>query len=78
MFASLQHRNYRIFFFAQVVSLTGTWMQMVAEGWLVYSLTRSPMSLGLVRFLHTLPVTLLTFLGGAMADRYNKRAILVV
>jgi MFS family permease len=78
MFASLQHRNYRIFFFAQIVSLTGTWMQMVAEGWLVYSLTRSPMSLGLVRFLHTLPVTLLTFLGGAMADRYNKRAILVV
>lgn len=64
MFASLQHRNYRIFFFAQLVSLTGTWMQMVAEGWLVYSLTRSPMSLGIVRFLHTLPVTLLTFLGG--------------
>ena len=63
MFAFLQHRNYRIFFFAQLVSLTGTWMQMVAEGWLVYSLTRSPMSLGIVSFLHTLPVTLLTFLG---------------
>jgi len=78
MFASLQHRNYRIFFFAQLVSLTGTWMQMVAEGWLVYSLTRSPLSLGIVRFLHTLPVTLLTFLGGSMADRYDKRTLLVV
>ena len=42
MLASLQHRNYRIFFFGQIISLTGTWMQMVAEAWLIYEITRSP------------------------------------
>ncbi|MDA7617943.1 MFS transporter [Verrucomicrobia bacterium] len=78
MLASLRQRNYRIFFLAQVVSLTGTWMQMVAEGWLVYELTKSPMALGLIRFLHTIPVTMFTFYGGVLADRFQKRTLLVL
>jgi MFS family permease len=78
MLASLQHTNYRIFFFGQIISLTGTWMQMVAEGWLVYNLTRSPLALGVMRFLHTIPVTLFTFYGGVLADRFEKRNILVI
>lgn len=78
MLASLQHRNYRIFFFGQIISLTGTWMQMVAEAWLIYEITRSPLALGIMRFLHTIPVTLFTFYGGVLADRFEKRSILVV
>ena len=78
MLASLEHRNYRIFFFGQIISLTGTWMQMVAEGWLVYEMTRSPLALGIMRFLHTIPVTLFTFYGGVIADRFEKRSILVI
>ncbi len=78
MLASLKHRNYKIFFFGQIISLTGTWMQMVAEGWLVYELTKSPLALGIMRFLHTIPVTLFTFYGGVIADRFEKRTILVV
>ena len=78
MLASLQHRNYRIFFLGQIISLTGTWMQMVAEGWLVYKLTKSPLALGVMRFLHTIPVTLFTFYGGVIADRFEKRSILVI
>ena len=78
MLASLQHRNYRIFFFGQIISLTGTWMQMVAEAWLIYEITRSPLALGIMRFLHTIPVTMFTFYGGVLADRFEKRSILVV
>jgi len=78
MLASLKHYNYRIFFFGQIISLTGTWMQMVAEGWLVYELTKSPLALGFMRFLHTIPVTLFTFYGGVIADRFDKRTILVL
>lgn len=77
MFAALRHANYRLFFVGQAVSLTGTWMQTVAEGWLVYQMTNSPLALGFVRFLHTIPVTLLTLLGGAVADRVDKRSICV-
>lgn len=78
MFASLRHRNYRLFFFGIVVSLVGTWMQMVAEGWLVFELTRDEFSLGLIRFLHALPVTLLTVPAGVLADHWPKRRILLV
>jgi MFS family permease len=76
--AALRHRNFRLFFFGSAISLIGTWMQTVAEGWLVYSLTSSPMALGLVRFLHTVPVTGLTIVGGAIADRMDKRRILTI
>ena len=76
-FAALRHRNYRLFFGGQLVSLIGTWMQMVAEGWLVYQLSSSAFLLGFVRFLNTIPVTLLTLVGGAVADRVDKRKVLI-
>lgn len=77
-FSALAHRNYRIFFGSQILSLPGTWLQLVAEGWLVYDLTGSALALGLIRFLHTIPVTLLSVTAGGLADRYDKRRVLVV
>ncbi len=77
-FAAFRHRNYQLFFGGQLVSLVGTWMQMVAEGWLVYQLSHSSFTLGFIRFLNTIPFTVLTLVGGAVADRMNKRRILIV
>ncbi len=76
-FAAFRHRNYRFFFAGQLVSLVGTWMQMVAEGWLVYQLSNSSFTLGFIRFLNTIPFTVLTLIGGAVADRLDKRRILL-
>ena len=76
-FAAFRHRNYRFFFGGQLVSLVGTWMQMVAEGWLVYQLSNSSFTLGFIRFLNTIPFTVLTLVGGAVADRMDKRRILL-
>ena len=75
--AAFKHRNYRLFFAGQGVSLIGTWMQNVAQGWLVYDLTRSAFLLGVVTFISALPITVLTLLAGVAADRHNKRAILI-
>ncbi len=76
-FRAFRHRNYRLFFAGMAVSLTGTWMQTAAEGWLVYDLTGSEFKLGLTRFLHSIPVTLFTLVGGHFADHFDKRRILV-
>jgi MFS family permease len=75
-FASLSVRNYRLFFFGQAISLSGTWMQTVAQGLLVLELTGSGVALGLVTALQTLPVLLFGAWGGVFADRLPKRAIL--
>lgn len=78
-FYALRHRNFRLFFFGQFVSLVGTWMQVVAEGWLVLELTNSAFMVGLVTALESLPILLLTLYGGVVADRVNKRnAILLL
>jgi MFS family permease len=77
-FAAFRHRNYRLFFCGQLVSLVGTWMHMVAMGWLVYDITRSPLKLGFIGFVGALPMTLLSLPGGALADRVPKRRILLV
>ena len=74
---AFRHRNYRLFFFGQLVSLSGTWMQSVAQSWLVYKLTGSPVMLGFVGFSGQIPVFLLASFGGAIADRYNRHRILV-
>lgn len=74
---AFRHPNYRLYFFGMAISLTGTWMQNAAEGWLVYELTSSEFHLGLTRFLHSIPVTLFTLIGGHFADHFNKRRILV-
>lgn len=77
-FSALRHRNYRLFFFGQVTSLSGTWMQWVAQGWLVYELTRSAFALGVVGFATRLPVIFLSLGAGVLADRIEKRRILLV
>lgn len=74
---ALAHRNYQLFFGGQLISLTGTWMQSVAQAWLVYRLTGSSILLGLVSFSSQIPVFLLAPLGGAAADRHNRHRILV-
>ncbi|MBI5040320.1 MAG: MFS transporter [Gammaproteobacteria bacterium] len=69
---SLQHRNFRLYFLGQLLSLHGTWMQSVAQAWLVYRLTDSSFMLGLVSFLNLAPVLVLGLFAGAVADRYSR------
>ncbi|HEV3127401.1 MAG TPA: MFS transporter, partial [Solirubrobacteraceae bacterium] len=76
-FASLAVPNYRRYYAGQAVSLTGTWMQMTAQAWLVLTLTHSAVALGIIVALQTLPVLLLTPYGGVVADRSDKRRIMV-
>jgi MFS family permease len=78
VFASLDTPNYRRYLLGQVVSLTGTWMQTVAQGWLVLQLTGSGTALGVVIGLQTLPVLLLGPAGGLAADRLDKRRLLML
>src|SRR5258708_12396994 len=77
LFRSLRHRNFQLFFGGQLISLTGTWMQSVAHSWLVYRLTGSAVLLGLVGFSNQIPVFLLAPWGGVVADRMNRRRILL-
>jgi MFS family permease len=77
-FHSLRLRNFRLYFFGQVVSLTGTWMQSVAQAWLVLKLTGSGFAVGLVTGLQFLPILLLGSWGGLIADRMDKRRVLLV
>jgi len=77
-FRALRHRNFQLFFAGQFVSLTGTWMQSVAQSLLVYRLTGSVILLGLIGFASQIPVFLLAPLGGATADRYNRHKILII
>lgn len=77
-FRSLKHRNFQLFFAGQFISLTGTWMQSVAQSWLVYRLTGSVILLGTIGFCSQIPVFLIAPFGGSVADRGNRRRILVV
>jgi MFS family permease len=78
MFQSLKVRNYRLFTTGQITKLVGVWMQFTAQDWLVLSLSHnSPTALGVVSALQFLPVLLLTLYGGKLADRYDKRFILI-
>lgn len=76
-FAALRHRNFRLWFLGQSVSLMGTWMQMVAQGWLVYELTGSKLALGMITFVGSLPTLFLMVPCGALADRVSRRGILI-
>ncbi|MCX8103790.1 MAG: MFS transporter [Candidatus Bipolaricaulota bacterium] len=76
-FRALRHRNYRLFWTGQLISLTGTWMQSIAQGWLVYVLTKSALSLGVVSFSQFLPVLLFTLLGGVAADRFDRHKLVL-
>jgi MFS family permease len=74
---ALRHRNFQLFFSGQLISLVGTWMQSVAQSWLVYRLTGSALLLGSVGFASQVPVFLFAPLGGIAADRYNRRHIVI-
>jgi MFS family permease len=74
---AFRHRNYRLFFAGQIVSLVGTWMQSVAQSWLIYQLTGSATLLGLTSFFGQLPVFLLAPIGGVVADAADRRKILL-
>ena len=76
-FAALRHRNFRLFYAGQLLSLVGTWMQSTAQGWLVLELTDSALLLGTVSAAGTLPVLLFTLYAGVLADRVEKRRVLV-
>jgi MFS family permease len=78
MFRALKNRNYQYFFVGQLLSLIGTWMQSVAQAWLVYRLTGSTVLLGLISFSGQIPVFLLAPIGGAIADKYNRQRILQI
>lgn len=74
---ALGHRDYRLFWAGQIVSLVGTWMQSVGQSWLVLELTNSPFRLGLLGTLQFGPMLLLAFLAGAIADRVRKRRLIM-
>jgi MFS family permease len=76
-FRSLRHRNFRLFWFGQLISVIGTWMQTVAQGWLMHRLTRSPLMLGLLGFCQFVPVTLFTLWAGVVVDRVDKRKLIL-
>ncbi|MCU1271700.1 MAG: major facilitator superfamily transporter [Acidobacteriaceae bacterium] len=74
---ALKHRNFQLFFSGQLISLIGTWMQNVAQAWLVYRLTGSSLLLGSVGFASQFPVFLASPLGGIVADRYNRHRVVI-
>lgn len=76
-FAALYHRDYRLYWTGQLVSVTGTWLQQVALSWLVLELTRSAFLLGLVGTVQFLPVLLFSLYGGILADRVPKKSLII-
>ncbi len=76
-FRALHNGNYRLFWSGQIISMVGTWMQRIAQAWLVLRLTHSPVALGLVTACQTVPVLVLVLFGGVVADRVPKRRLLV-
>jgi len=75
---SLRHRNFQLFFSGQLISLIGTWMQNVAQSWLVYRMTGSSLLLGTVSFAGQIPVFPMAPLAGMVADRWNRRTIVII
>ena len=74
---ALRHRNFQLFFSGQLISLIGTWMQTVAQSWLVYKLTKSGLLLGAVGFASQIPVFLVAPIGGITADRVNRQHVVI-
>src|SRR6202043_3074790 len=74
---ALQYRNFQLFAGGQLISLIGTWMQNVAQSWLVYRITGSSLLLGVVGFAGQIPVFLLAPIGGMAADRWNRHRVVV-
>lgn len=77
-FAALRHRNFQLYFGGQLISNAGTWMQVIAQGWLVYQLSHSDLTLGIVGFAAAIPGLLVTPWGGVLVDRVPKRTLLIL
>ena len=77
-FAALKHRNFRLWFAGQLMSLIGSWMQTTAQGFLIYQITRSPVYLGYVGFAAGIPSWLFMLYGGVVADRMPRRKLLIL
>ncbi|HOW42064.1 MAG TPA: MFS transporter [Candidatus Omnitrophota bacterium] len=77
-FRALRYRNFRLFFGGQIISLTGTWMQQMAMGWMVYRLTHSPLMLGIVGFVSQIPSFVLSPFAGVLADHFNRHRIIII
>ncbi len=76
-FASLKHRNFRLFFIGQCVSLIGTWMQNIGQTWLVLQITQSALKLSIVTMIQFLPMMLFSLIAGTVVDRFSKRKVLI-
>jgi MFS family permease len=76
-FRALRHRNFRLFFIGQLISLIGTWMQMVAQSWLVLKLTNSPLMLGVVSFASFMPIVLVALFAGVVVDHVDRRRLII-
>ena len=77
-FRSLRHRNFQLYFGGQLISVAGTWMQAVAQAWLVYEISHSDLTLGIVGFASAIPALLVLPWGGVIVDRVPKRALLII
>ena len=78
VFRSFKHRNYRLFYSGQLISLMGTWLQTTVLGWIIYDITKSPARLGQVGFINQLPPLALGVVAGVFADRWDKRRALLI
>ena len=78
LFRALSHRNFRLFFFGQRLSLIGTWLQQIAMSWLTYRLSGSALLLGVVTFCQYIAVLLLAPVAGVLADRIDRRRALLI
>lgn len=75
--SALHNRTFRAYFFAQSISVTGSWMQLAAVNWQIYALTGSLMALGLVGLVRVVPIIVLSLLGGVVADTYDRRKLMI-
>src|SRR3989344_3292615 len=78
IFPALKHENYRFYFQGQLVSLSGSWMQTVAQGWLVFQLTNSPFMVGLVSAVQHMPILFFGIFGGVVVDRFDKQKVILI
>lgn len=78
LFPAFEERNYRYYFIGQLISQIGTWLQVVAQGWLVLTLTKSPFLIGLTAACLTLPLLLFSLFGGVIVDRFDKKKLIIV
>lgn len=77
-FPAFDSRNYQLYFSGQLISLTGTWLQTVAQGWLIFELTKSAFWVGVVSALGSLPILVFSIFGGVIVDRYNKKDLILI